>query len=67
MLQKLFRNKTISKKLMLRLQNATIDKMLQYASETRILTKRDREQINIFGRKVYRRILGPVYENEKEN
>ena len=24
-------------------------------------------QINIFERKVYRRILGPVYDNEKEN
>jgi len=23
--------------------------------------------MNIFGRKVYRRILGPVYENEKES
>jgi hypothetical protein len=29
------------------------------------LTKRDRKQLNIFERKVYRRILGPVYENEK--
>jgi hypothetical protein len=35
--------------------------------ETWILTKRDRKQINIFERKVYRRILGPVYDNEKEN
>jgi len=24
-------------------------------------------QINIFERKVYRRILGPVYDNKKEN
>ena len=31
------------------------------------LTKRDRKQLNIFERKVYRRILGPVYGNEKEN
>ena len=31
------------------------------------LTKRDRKQLNIFERKVYRRILGPVYDNEKEN
>jgi hypothetical protein len=28
---------------------------------------RDRKQMNIFERKVYRRILGPVYGNEKEN
>jgi hypothetical protein len=31
------------------------------------LTKRDRKQLNIFERRVYRRILGPVYGNEKEN
>jgi hypothetical protein len=37
------------------------------------LTKRERErererkQLNIFERKVCRRILGPVYDNEKEN
>jgi len=41
--------------------------MLTYASETWILTERDREQINIFERKVCRRILGPIYGNEKEN
>ena len=29
--------------------------------------KRDRKKVNIFERKVYRRILGPVYDNEKEN
>jgi hypothetical protein len=31
-------------------------------------TNKDRQkQINIFERKVYRRILGPAYDNEKEN
>jgi len=39
---------------------------LTYASETCTLTKRDRKQLKIFERKVYRRILGPVYENKKE-
>jgi hypothetical protein len=38
-----------------------------YASEIWILTKRDRKQMNISERKVYRRILGPVYDNEQEN
>jgi hypothetical protein len=42
-------------------------KGLTYASETWILTKVEIKQINIFGRKVYRRILGPAYDNEKEN
>ena len=64
MLQHLFKNKNVSKKLNFRLKNTIIDKMLPYASETWILTKKDRKQLNIFERKVYRRILGPVYENE---
>jgi len=42
-------------------------KTLTDAAETWILTKRARKQTNIFERKVYRRILGPVYGNEKEN
>ena len=40
MLQHFFKNKNISKKLKLRLQNTTIDRMLTYASETWTLTKR---------------------------
>jgi len=55
------------KKLQLRLKNTIRDETLTYASETWILTKRDRKQMNIFERKVYRRILGPAYDNEKEN
>jgi len=41
--------------------------VLTCVSETWTLTKRDRKQLNVFERKVYRRILGPVYDNEKEN
>jgi len=44
-----------------------LDKTLTYASETWTLTKRDRKQLNIFEKKMFRRILGPVYDNEKEN
>jgi len=36
-------------------------------SESWALTNRDRKQINIFERKVYRRILSPVYDSVKEN
>ena len=43
------------------------DKTLTCAPETGTLTDRDRKQLNIFERKVYRKILGPVYDNEKEN
>jgi len=67
MLQVFFKNKNISKKLNLRLKNTIIDKVLTYASETWTVTERDRKQLNVFERKVYRRILGPVYDNEKEN
>jgi hypothetical protein len=67
MLQKFFKNKNIPKKLKLRLKNVIIDKVLTYASETWTLAKRDRKQLNVFERKVCRRILGPVYDNGKEN
>ena len=67
MLQRFFKNKNVSKKLKLRLKNTIIDKTLTYASETWILTKRERKQLNVFERKVYRRILGPVCDMEKEN
>ena len=63
MLQKFFKNKNISKKLKLRLKNTIIDKVLTYASETGTVTKGDRKELNVFERKVYRRILGPVYDN----
>jgi hypothetical protein len=59
------KNKKICKKLKVRLKNTIIYKTLTYTSETWWLTKRDRKQMNIFGRQVYRSILGPVYENEK--
>ena len=58
MLQNFFRNENISTKLKLILKNTIIDKSLTYASETWILTERDRKQINIFKRKIFRRILG---------
>jgi hypothetical protein len=58
--------KTYLKTLKLILKNTVIDKTLTYASETWILTKRDRKQLNVFERKVYGRILGPVYNKEKE-
>jgi len=48
MLQNIFKNTNISKKLKLRLKNTTLDKTLTCASETWILTKRDRKQMDIF-------------------
>ena len=67
MLQKFSKNKNISKKLKLRLKNTVIDKTLTYASETGTVTERSRKQLNSCESNVYRRILGPVCDNEKEN
>jgi hypothetical protein len=67
MLQKFSKNKNLSKKLKLILKNTTIHKTLTYASENGTVTERDSKQLNVFERKVYRRILGPVLDNEKEN
>ena len=49
------------------LEGASEGRPLTQASETWTLTKRARKQLNVFERKVYRRILGPVYDNEKDN
>ena len=59
-------NKNLKKKIK-KLKCVELDRTLTCASETWTLTKRDRKQLNIFERKVYKRILGPVYDNEKEN
>ena len=50
----------------MRLKNTIIYKTLTYAAETWTLTKRDGKQLNVFERKMYRRILGPAYDREKE-
>jgi thioester reductase-like protein len=65
--KKFLKIKIICTKLKLRLKNTIKDKTLTYASKTGTLTKRDRKQLNIFESKVYRRILGQVYDNENEN
>jgi hypothetical protein len=57
----------MSNKLKVRLKKTIIDKTLAYASETWILTQTDRRKINILKKKMYRRIVGPVYDKEKEN
>jgi hypothetical protein len=62
-----FKIKNISKKLKLITKNTITDKTLTYASEILTLTKRYVKQLNIFERKLYRIILCPVYDNEKEN
>jgi len=41
--------------------------MLTGASENWTVTKRDRKLLNVFERKVYKKILRPIYGDEKEN
>ena len=67
MLQKFFKNENISKRLKFKLNNTTTDKTLTYASDTGTLTQRHRKKLNVFERKMYRSVLGPVYDSEKEN
>ena len=61
-IQNFFNNRNKSKKVKLWLKNTTIDKTLTYVSRTWTLTKRDRKQLDVFERKVYRRILSLVYD-----
>jgi ribosome-associated toxin RatA of RatAB toxin-antitoxin module len=51
MLQKVFRNKNISKKKKSKIENTIKDKTLTYASETWTITERDRKQINFLKEK----------------
>jgi len=48
-------------------KNTIRDKPLTNASENWTLTKRGRKLLNIFERILYRIILGPINDNEKEN
>jgi hypothetical protein len=61
MLQIFFRNKNISKILKLRLRQ-NFDICIRNLD-----TNKERYKTNIFERKVYGRILGPVNDNGKEN
>jgi hypothetical protein len=58
---------TYPKKLKFVPKNTIIDKPLTYASQTSTVTKTDRNQLKIFEKNVYRRILGPVHDDEKQN
>jgi hypothetical protein len=40
--------------------------VIKYSDNTLHQRSTNRKQMNIFERKVYRRILGPVYDSEKE-
>jgi len=62
-LAKLFKSKLLSRKSKEYLYSSFLRPVLTYGCETWSVTKGDEEKLNIFERKVLRRIYGPVFEN----
>ncbi|XP_025420516.1 uncharacterized protein LOC112690673 [Sipha flava] len=60
---KLFKSKLLSRKSKEYLYSSFLRPVLTYGCETWSVTKEDEEKLNIFERKVLRRIYGPVIEN----
>ena len=60
MLQNILKSKNIK----IHIKNSVINKILSYGSEAWSLTKKERSQLNVFERKIYRRIFGPVFDNK---
>ena len=46
------------------IKNSVINKILSYGSEAWSLTKKEMSQLNVFERKISRRIFGPVFDNK---
>ena len=64
MLQNILKSKNISKNIKIRIKNSVINKILSYGSEAWSLTQKERLQLNVFERKIYIRIFGPVFDNK---
>jgi hypothetical protein len=64
MLQNIFKSKNISKNIKICIKNTVINKILSYGSESSSLTKKERLQLNVFERKINRRIYGPVFDKK---
>ena len=64
MVQNILKSKNISKNIKIRIKNSVINKILSYGSELWSLTKKERLQLNVFERKIYIRIFGPVFDNK---
>jgi hypothetical protein len=59
-LGKILKSKSISRKAKLAIYKTIIKPIVTYASETRVLTKKDEALISTWERKVLRRIFWPV-------
>jgi len=59
------KSQLLSRKAKILICETTVRPILTYASETWTTTKNDERRLNIFGRKILRRIYGPICEGRQ--
>lgn len=63
-MQHLLKSRLISRKCKKRLYKTVVRPVVMYASETWVMTARDEEALNVWERKVLRRIYGPIRDED---